>query len=80
MLCCGTYVVEQDQLVGPATVEVANGVEDTVPDERRSSCSMKRAKRPPLMMVRYRLWTLKGPFRLKAARFLMTSRPPRMMM
>ena len=32
---CGTYVVKQDQLVGPATVEVANGVEDTVPDERR---------------------------------------------
>jgi hypothetical protein len=30
---CGTYVVKQDQLVGPATVEVADGVENTVPDE-----------------------------------------------
>ena len=35
MLCCGTYVVKQNQLVGPATVEVADGVENTVPDERR---------------------------------------------
>jgi hypothetical protein len=35
MLCCGTYVVKQDQLVGPATIEVADGVENTVPDEGR---------------------------------------------
>lgn len=34
--CCltswNTHVVKKNQLVGPATVEVANGVEDAVPD------------------------------------------------
>jgi hypothetical protein len=35
MLRFRTYVVKQDQLVGPATIEVANGVENTVPDQRR---------------------------------------------